>query len=137
MSFTHTLENKILDHIFGGEPFARPANLHVGLSLTEIQDDGSGITEPDAEAGYERVLISNDSTTWQLAETDSEAGRGVKTNAIPIQFPEPTEEWGMVTHFFLADGELLLGHGTLCQPVTIHAGVVAQFAPGELVITLD
>ncbi len=64
MRFTHALENKIVDHLFYGEPFARPAQLHVGLSLTEIQDDGSGVTEPDAEAGYDRVLISNDSTTW-------------------------------------------------------------------------
>ena len=137
MSFTHTLENKILDHIFGGEPYARPVALHVGLSLTAIQDDGSGVTEPDAEAEYERVLIANDNTTWRAAETDSEEGRGVKTNAVPIQFPEATEDWGTLTHFFIADGESILGHGPLFEAKTVPAGMVVQFAPGELVITLD
>ena len=137
MSFTHYMENKILDHVFGGGNYARPANLQVGLSVTQIQDDGSGMTEPAGEHGYARVQIPNDSESWQSAETDTSEGRGVKTNKIAIEFPEATADWGAVTHFFLADGMNVIGHGMLDQVKDIRSGTVARFREGELVITLD
>ena len=46
-SFTDALERATLDHIFGGPDYTRPATLYIGLSTTPINDDGSGITEPD------------------------------------------------------------------------------------------
>ena len=137
MSFTHYMENKILDHVFGGGNYARPANLQVGLSVTQIQDDGSGITEPAGEYGYARVLLPNDSESWQPAETDTSEGRGMKTNKIAIEFPEATNDWGAITHFFLADGLDVIGHGTLANSKEIRSGDVARFREGELVITLD
>ena len=135
MSFTDGTEKKILDHVFGGESYARPATLQVGLSLAEIQEDGSGITEP--LGGYERVSIPNDDTAWNAAMTDVEDDRGVKTNKIAIEFPEATSDWGMITHFFLADGDTVLGHGTLHPNKEIRSGDVARFGVGELMITLE
>lgn len=55
-SFADHLENKLLDHVFGGGDYARPATLYIGLSTTTIADGGTNITEPSGN-GYARVAV--------------------------------------------------------------------------------
>lgn len=140
MSFTNYLENKVLDHVFGGGDFTRPATIQIGLSTTEIEEDGTGITEPQAADGYARVSLDNDGDTWENAET-SEAGEweghGTKVNKIEIVFPEATGGWGEVTHFFVADGTNILGYGELEVPRTVLEGQEVRFEEQALQVTLD
>ena len=42
-SYADFLENKILDHVFGGPDYTRPATLYIGLSTTTISDAGGNI----------------------------------------------------------------------------------------------
>ena len=140
MGFTNHLENNVLDHVFGGGDYSRPATLEIGLSTTPIDDDGTGITEPDGADGYARVTVDNDTDTWEDAETapaGEHAGKGCKTNKIVINFPEAAGDWDEVTHMFISDGTNVLAYGTLDTPRTVENGQVASFAAGAFIITLD
>lgn len=55
MSFTEALEKALLDLVWGGSAYSAAANLYIGLSTTAINNDGTGITEPDPLDAYARV----------------------------------------------------------------------------------
>jgi hypothetical protein len=131
-SFTDYLENKILNHNFGGVAWTPPATLYFGLSTTTIADDGTGITEPAGNA-YARVAVTNNTTNFPNTTT------GSKSNGTEVAFPTATGSWGTCTDFFLADaasGGNVVGYGALTTPKTIGNGDTARFAPAALVITL-
>jgi hypothetical protein len=72
MAFSNYLDGKILDHLFGATTYTAPATLYFGLSTTTIYPDGSGITEPVANA-YTRVAVANNTTNFP-AGVDSFTG---------------------------------------------------------------
>lgn len=134
MSFSDFLENELLDQVWGGQAYAAPANLFVGLSTTAPADDGTNITEPPGGNGYARVSVPNDLTNWPAAVG------GTKQNGTVIQFPTASGAWGTVTHFSIYDaasGGNILGSGSLTTPKTIDSGDTASFAVGDLTVTLD
>jgi hypothetical protein len=131
--FTNTLENSILNHIFGGSDYARPANLFIGLSTGTIQDDGSGLVEP-AGNNYSRVSVTNNATNFPAASA------GSKTNGTDIVFPTPSGSWGTVVDFFISDsssGGTMLCYGTLTTPKAISNGDIVKFPTSSLTITLN
>ena len=137
-SFSDYLGKKMLDHAFGGEDYTRPANVYVGLSTTEPEDDGSNITEP-VGGNYARVELDNN-LIWDAAVINTN-GIAEKENNELIMFPEPTDNWGEITHFFLADDSAegnILGTGEMPSPTIVENGddpIVID--KGSLKITLD
>lgn len=129
MSFSDYLENKLLDHVFGGTPYTAPAAVYVALSTTAPADDGTGVTEP-AGGGYARQ-----------AATFGTASAGSISNSATVTFPESTAAWGTITHFALYDAATLgnmLAHGALTTSRTVDAaGITLSFAAGALTVTLD
>lgn len=95
-SFTDYLENNVLNHIFGGADFTRPATLHVGLFTTLPNDAGTGGVEVTG-AGYARVAVTNNSTNFPAASG------GSKSNGTQIQFAQATASWGNVKGFGIFD----------------------------------
>ena len=71
-------KNEVLSSVYltGGRAF------YIGLSCTEPQLDGSGVTEPTG-GGYSRVLI----------DCFSDPADGVITNSETIAFPTSTADW--------------------------------------------
>jgi hypothetical protein len=137
-SFTNFMELELLDMVFGGESYTIPSFFYLGLSKTAIDDDGTNITEPDSANGYQRVELTNDMTTWQIAEISE--GNGRKVNDIEIEFPEATADWGVIVDFFIADsltGGNILGYGSLDEQREIIQGDIAKFLRETLIITLD
>jgi hypothetical protein len=131
-SFTNYLENKLLDHVFGGGNYTRPATLYIGLSTSDPGETGSTAGEPSGN-GYARVAVVNNATNFPAASG------GAKTNGTPIEFPEATGAWGTVTHFFIADnstGGNVLGYGALNVPKSPTAGDIVYFKANDLDITL-
>lgn len=132
-SFTDHLENKLLDHVFGGGDYARPATLYIGLSTTTIADDGTNITEPSGN-GYARVAVTNNATNWPAASA------GAKSNGTPITFPAATGSWGTITDFFISDADTggnILAFGALAAAQAVASGETINFAVGALDISLD
>lgn len=133
-SFTDYLENKLLDHVFGGGDYSRATTLYIGLSTTAITDAGGNVTEPTG-GGYSRVEVTNNATNFPAASG------GEKSNGTAIEFPIPSDNWGTVTHFFISESSSgtssIIGYGTLAIPKTINSGDLVSFAVGSLEIMID
>jgi hypothetical protein len=86
MLFTY-YANKVTDHITGVAALTPEAHLHIGLSSTEPDLDGTNITEPSGN-GYARVQATNDDTTWDAA------AEGDAASIIAVTFDQATGAWG-------------------------------------------
>lgn len=106
-----------------------PSKVYLGLSSTAPAVDGSGVSEPLASAGYERVELTN------LGEPSN----GVISNESEISFPESSASWGTVTHFVLYDaptnGNLLM-FNVLSQSRSVETATIVMVKTGSLKLTL-
>lgn len=106
-----------------------PNKVYLGLSSTAPAVDGSGVSEPLASAGYERVELTN------LGEPSN----GVISNDSEISFLESSASWGTVTHFVLYDaptnGNLLM-FNVLSQSRSVEAATIITVKTGSLKLTL-
>lgn len=131
-SFADYLENRALDHFFGGAISTAPVTLYVGLSTTTITDAGGNITEPSGN-GYARVAVTNNSTNFP------NASGGTKSNGTAINFPAASGAWGNCTDFFLSDassGGNIYAVGVLDVAKNVTSGDTVSFPIGDLDITL-
>lgn len=127
-SFSDYLENKLLDHVFKNTAYTQPTNLYVAL-FTSAPSDAGGGTEVSGGA-YARVNCN----AWDAAAS------GALDNTSAITFAQATAAWGTVTHFAVIDATSAGNYivwGTLTASKSIATGDTAQFAAGELDITLD
>lgn len=106
-----------------------PKKVYLGLSSTAPQVDGTGVSEPLASAGYQRVELTN----------LSEPVNGVVSNDGAIQFEESSASWGTITHFVLfdspADGNLLM-FNQLFQSRSVETATIVMVKTGSLKLTL-
>lgn len=129
-SFSDYLEDELLDHVFGKGSYT-PPTIYIALSTADPLDDGSGLAEPSGN-GYARAQTAG--TDWNAASG------GAIDNANAIAFNEATGSWGTVTHFALMDaasGGNVLVHGVLSASKSIGSGDTAEFAAGDLDVSLD
>lgn len=107
-----------------------PNKVYLGLSSTAPAVDGSGVSEPLASAGYERVELTN-----HLGEPSN----GVISNDSEISFLESSASWGTVTHFVLYDaptnGNLLM-FNVLSQSRSVETATIVMVKTGSLKLTL-
>lgn len=100
MSFSNYLENKLLDHVFGGNAFTAPSTLYVAL-LTSAPDDatlGSNMAEVSGSGtGYTRV-----SATFSVSGTAPTQAQ----NTAQLNW-SATGSWGTVSHVAVMDGNTL------------------------------
>lgn len=132
MSFTDYLENRVLDHVFGGADFSRPATLYIGL-CTGVSESGTVTGEPSG-GSYARVAVTNNTTNFPPASG------GTKENGEVIAFPEATASWGTLNTVFIADssvGGTVLAYGSLTVAKAVGVGDTPKFNAGALTITLD
>jgi hypothetical protein len=93
-SFANYLEKRLLDHLFCKDTYNSPT-VYVALSTAEPGESGSGMAEPYAQNGYNRIMTSEDN--W------NDAADGSIDNVTEISFPQATGNWGTATHFALLD----------------------------------
>jgi len=130
MGYCNYLEDKMLDHAFGGAPFSTPPEtLLVGL-CTGVDEDGVITGEPVGYS-YARVEVDNDAVTWGAAN------EGTKANLIPIVFPEASGPWGTLTKAFLTDGSNTFAFGDLDPQKIPTSGDTITIETGKFKITLD
>ncbi len=135
MSFSDTLENEIVDHVFGVGAYTAPSTLWIGLSTADPGDDAATLAEPTGN-NYSRVARINDGTTWATAT----AGR--TENSVELTFPEASGSWGTITHVALwthvtSDGAaVLFATGALGTSKAVGAGDTPRFQIGSLSLTL-
>ena len=124
------LETAIGDHLFRASTFSKPSAIYVALFTTAPNDDNSG-TEVSG-GSYARVEVAQQNNKWNASD-------GQYTNNVDIEYPDPTANWGTVTHFGIFDassGGNLLIWGILDRPKVINSGDAnAKFSAGTLNIT--
>lgn len=126
MSFSNYLENKVLDHVFGGVAYTAPATLYVGLFTSSPGETGSG-TEVSG-GSYARQTIA-------FTVTGNQA-----SNTAAVEFPTATASWGTITFAAIYDalsGGNLLAYGALTTSKTIDNGDVFRIPAGDFDINLD
>jgi len=132
-SFSNYLENKILDHVFGGTTYSAPSTLYFALSTADPTEDGSSIAEPSGN-NYARAAVTNNKTNWGTASG------GIVSNAADITFNTASGSWGTITHFAVFDassGGNMLIYGSLTESKTIGTGDTPKFNIGDVSISLD
>jgi len=130
-SFTDYLENRLLDHFYGGAASVAPVIVYLGLSTTAINDDGTGITEP-VGGSYARITVTNNATNWPAASG------GAKSNGVAFTTATATGSWGTITHAFFSDassGGNILCHWDLPTSKTIASGDSLSFGVGAITLT--
>lgn len=126
------VENKILDHRYGGPDYVRPATVYVALFTVAPSDSGGG-TECSGGV-YARKAVTNNATNWPASSGSQ------KSNGTLIEFAQQTTNLGTVVAigiFDAASGGNLLDWATLTNSRTYFAGDTPQLQPGDIVITED
>ena len=77
-SFSNYLENRLLDHLFCKNTYMSPT-IYVALSTADPGEGGTGMAEPYAQNGYNRVATSENN--W------NDAVNGLIDNYTELTFP--------------------------------------------------
>jgi len=137
------LENQIIDHIFRGATYGKPAGIHLAL-FTAAPTDAGGGTEV-AGGAYARVdMVQGDTTNVGTGgETTAVASAGTSgqtSNANILTFPAPTANWGSISAIGVFDAAAagnLLFWVSLATPKTVNNGDPApKFLANALTTTL-
>jgi len=127
--FSDYLEDKVLDHVFGGTAYTAPTTLYVGLFTSSPSDTGGG-TECSG-GSYARKSMP-DMTISGTSPTQA-------SNGAAVEFVTATGSWGTVTHVGVFDALTsgnLLGWAALTASKAVASGDVFRFDAGDLDITL-
>jgi len=128
MAFSDYLEDKVLDHVFGGNAFTAPSTLYVALFTVAPSDTGGG-TEVSGGAYARQTATFNVSGT-----NPTEA-----SNTASIEYPTATASYGTVLAVGVFDalsGGNLLAYSTLTTNKAIDTGDVFRINAGDLDIRL-
>lgn len=134
---TYYFAHQILNYISGrANSISGGGNVFVGLSYTKPNRDSTNVTEPDANTGYERVLLGshNQSFTFKMnAPVDA-----VTTNKDEIHFNEAMIAYPQpVTHYLIYVGNNLVMYGELTNPIQPIKSSVPMVRKEELKLTID
>lgn len=130
MSWSTYLDNKVLDHITAKATFTAPT-WYVALFTTTPTNlkTGSGGTEVTG-GSYARVA----------ATFATSAASGAISNSSAVTFTTATGNWGTVVGFGCYDASTagnFLGAAALGTSKPVNTGDTAQYAVGQLSLTLD
>ena len=126
--FSDYLEDKVLDHVFGGTAYTAPTTLYVALYTVAPTDTGGG-TEVSGGA-YARQTA---------AFTVSGINPTTASNSAAIEYPTATANYGTVVAvgvFDASSGGNLLAYANLDTSKVVSTGDVFRFNTGDLDITL-
>ena len=134
--FTDFLEDKIINHVFGGTSYTAPSTWYAGL-LTAAPSDSSAGTEVSGGA-YSRQAIG-----WTITGS----GTSQAASNAALTFPTATTDWGLVTHCGIYDAvtggnlgafELLTASDfSTANSKQINSGDIFKIDSGNLKVQLD
>tara|TARA_R100000353_G_scaffold159077_1_gene118466 strand:- start:277 stop:669 length:393 start_codon:yes stop_codon:yes gene_type:complete len=126
--FSDYLEDKVLNHVFGGNAFTAPSTLHVALYTVAPTDTGGG-TEVSG-GGYTRKTA-----TFTVSGTNPTQA----SNTAAIEYPTATANYGTVVAVGVFDASSsgnLMAYANLTSSKVVSTGDVFRFNAGDLDITL-
>ena len=128
--FSDYLEDKVLDHVFGGVAYTAPTTLYVALYTVAPTDTGGGTEVTTTGTAYARQTA-----TFTVSGTNPTTA----TNSAAIEYPTATANYGTVVAVGILDASSagnLLAYANLTTSKTVSSGDVFRFDAGDLDITL-
>ena len=126
--FSDYLEDKVLDHVFGGVAYTAPSTLYVALYTVAPTDTGGG-TEVSGGA------YARQTATFSVSGTDPTTA----SNTAAIEYPTATADYGTVVAVGVFDASSsgnLLAYANLSTSKVVSSGDIFRFNTGDLDITL-
>jgi len=126
--FSDYLEDKVLDHVFGGSAYTAPSTLYVALYTVAPSDTGGG-TEVSGGAYARQTAAFSVSGTNQTTASNTAA----------IEYPTATADYGTVVAVGVFDASSsgnLLAYANLSTSKVVSSGDIFRFNTGDLDITL-
>ena len=126
--FSDYLEDRVLEHLFGGNAFTAPSTLYVALYTVAPSDTGGG-TEVSGGA------YARQTATFTVSGTNPTTA----SNTAAIEYPTATADYGTVVAVGILDASSsgnLLAYSTLDSSKVVSSGDVFRFNAGDLDITL-
>jgi hypothetical protein len=126
--FSDYLEDKVLDHVFGGVAYTAPSTLYVALYTVAPTDTGGG-TEVSGGA------YARQTATFSVSGTDPTTA----SNTAAIEYPTATADYGTVVAVGVFDALTsgnLLAYANLTASKVVSSGDIFRFNTGDLDITL-
>lgn len=135
MRATTFANNAMLDFLFGSNPSSPSGGWYVGLSTTNIDDNGGGVKEP-LDAEYSRQQITSGSTNWELTSASA------ITNRTKLNFAQSVYGWGIIQEVFLATssieantGSYIWYHDDINPSIPIGTYTTLNINPGTIIVT--
>lgn len=117
-------ENAAYNHMFGLSAWTMPAAVYVAL-YTAVTDAEAGTGTEVTGGDYARTAVTMGAPT-----------NGAGANSAAVNFPTPSANWGLVTHFAFCDaatvGNRLSALKALTVSKTINTGDTVNFPIGAL-----
>jgi hypothetical protein len=126
--FSDYLEDKVLDHVFGGNAYTAPATLYVALYTVAPTDTGGGTEVTGGSYARQSGAFTVSGTNPTTA-----------SNSAAIEYPTATANYGTVVAVGILDassGGNLLAYADLDTSKSVTTGDVFRFDTGDLDITL-
>lgn len=122
--------NLVMGNVFGSKKdIPLPGTYYIGLSMTEPNQDGTGVSEP-VGGNYSRVAVTS----------LSEPVDGMITNSAEVEFNDSTEDWGTMNYYVVYDastnGNLLI-YNALEKPRIVQSENQVRFKPEAITFTLE
>jgi hypothetical protein len=137
------LEDELIKHLFRTGSFTKPTVLAFALLTTAADDDDTGVftastgVEVTAAGAYARIDRPPLDANWSATA----AGDGQTDNVAAITYTQATASWGTVTAMAITDSAThnagnMLFHSTVTTGRAIDSGDTAEFAAGQITVTL-
>jgi len=126
--FSDYLEDKVLDHVFGGNAYTAPSTLYVALYTVAPTDTGGGTEVSGGSYARQSGAFSVSGTNPTTA-----------SNTAAIEYPTATADYGTVVAVGILDASSsgnLLAYANLTTSKVVSNGDVFRFNTGDLDITL-
>ena len=126
--FSDYLEDKVLEHVFGGNAYSAPSTLYVALYTVAPTDTGGGTEVSGGSYARQTGAFSVSGTNPTTA-----------SNTAAIEYPTATADYGTVVAVGILDASSsgnLLAYANLTTSKVVSSGDVFRFNTGDLDITL-
>lgn len=139
---TNFAEAILHNYVFGRSAAASfPNTWDFALFTSMPNEDGTGGEEVSTSGtGYARKSVSNNTTNFPLTPTTTAGDdvKGVKVQAVAIQFAAVTANWGRVVGWGIYDASgNLWAYGELPEPREYITGDTPKFAAEALTFTFE
>ena len=126
--FSDYLEDKVLEHVFGGNAYSAPSTLYVALYTVAPTDTGGGTEVTGGSYARQSGAFTVSGTNPTQA-----------SNSAAIEYPTATANYGTVVAVGIFDASSsgnLLAYANLTASKVVSTGDVFRFNAGDLDITL-